>query len=51
MLHITKKTLLGRVIEMGVPVLNVAFGHFKSLNTYNSGNNGVVDSLKVLIMH
>ena len=36
---------------MGIPVLSVALGNTRPLNVYNYGDNGVVDSIKVLIMH
>jgi hypothetical protein len=48
-----KKTLLGRVIESGVSVLNVALcnktcGAY-SMNSYSHIDNGIVDSIEVLI--
>ena len=50
-----KKTILGRAIETGVFVLNVALCNETSStfsrNSYSYIDNGVVDSIKALIMH
>jgi hypothetical protein len=50
-----RKTLLGRAIESGESVLKVAFCQDKFskcyANSYANIDNGIVDSLKVLIMH
>jgi hypothetical protein len=46
-----RKTLLGRVINFGESVLNLAFCHSRPGTTRVYTDNGTVDSLKVLIMH